>query len=127
MTSDDLYAGMTALHHAAKRGNEEDDFGLTPLHWAAYGGHTGCVWLLLDKGADIYARAKNGDTALHKAAWRGNKATVQHLLEWGADVTVKNDESKIPMDLARETEIAAMLQPEMPDDGDSDDDAELSD
>ena len=46
------------------------------------------VRLLLENGADVNARRKDGMTALHGAAWRGHAAVVQELLDAGADLTI---------------------------------------
>lgn len=43
----------------------------TPLHIAAFLGHTAVVELLLRSGAAVNARAHNGDTPLHEAAAGG--------------------------------------------------------
>lgn len=43
------------------------------------------VRLLVDHGADVSARRKDGMTALHGAAWRGHAAVAQALLDAGAD------------------------------------------
>jgi ankyrin repeat protein len=46
------------------------------------------VRLLLENGADVNARRKDGMTALHAAAWRGHAIVVQELLDAGADATI---------------------------------------
>ena len=43
------------------------------------------VRLLVDRGADVTARRKDGMTALHGAAWRGHGNVAQALLDAGAD------------------------------------------
>lgn len=45
----------------------------------------GLVRLLIDRGADVTARRKDGMTPLHGAAWRGHVAVAQALLDAGAD------------------------------------------
>jgi ankyrin repeat protein len=37
-------------------------FGYTPLHAAAYDGHTEITKYLIDNGADVNAKTKNGET-----------------------------------------------------------------
>jgi uncharacterized protein len=43
------------------------------------------VRLLIERGADVTARRKDGMTPLHGAAWRGHAAVAQALLDAGAD------------------------------------------
>jgi uncharacterized protein len=43
------------------------------------------VRLLVEHGADVGARRKDGMTPLHSAAWRGHAAVVAALLDAGAD------------------------------------------
>ena len=53
-------------------------------------GDAAAVTSLLDKGADVNAKFRYGQTALFKAAERGHAAVVKVLLDRGADVTVKD-------------------------------------
>lgn len=53
-------------------------------------GDAATVTALLDKGADVNAKFRYGQTALFKAAERGHVAVVKVLLDRGADVTVKD-------------------------------------
>ncbi len=45
-----------------------DEDGLTPLHYAARYSHLQVVKLLVERGADVNARAEDGITPLHFAA-----------------------------------------------------------
>ena len=65
--------------------------GWSPLHYAATGGNTAIVKLLLSKGAALEARSPNGSTPLMMAARYGNEEAVDALLAAGADRTAKND------------------------------------
>ena len=58
-------------------------FGLTPLSIAAGAGQSKMVKFLLNQGANINARNKDGGTALHGAAFLGRPKSVQILLENG--------------------------------------------
>ncbi|KAI9765621.1 MAG: hypothetical protein M1839_005415 [Geoglossum umbratile] len=61
---------------------------MTPLHEAAWGGHTEVVKLLIEKGADINIGSsyKAPHTPLHTAAEEGHYKVVELLLHKGADV-----------------------------------------
>jgi len=111
-----LYAGDTALHLAAA--GYRDKIARTlltagadpnaaanhrrsgPLHYAADGYVVGPAWdpkrqvktirILLNAGADIHARDKNGATALLRAVRTRCAAAVCCLLDAGADPTQKN-------------------------------------
>jgi len=60
----------------------QDEAGVLPL-----------VDLLLDSGANVNARRRDGMTALHSAAYRGHLRVIRRLLERGADpgIRARND------------------------------------
>jgi ankyrin repeat protein len=121
-----MYVGDTALHLAAAgyrvgiarlllaAGADPDAASnhrrSTPLHYAADGQLNSPVWsperqvatlrCLLDAGADVHARDKNGATALHRAVRTRCADAVQFLLEAGADPTLKNKPGSTPFHLA---------------------------
>nr|CAB3264593.1 osteoclast-stimulating factor 1-like [Phallusia mammillata] len=115
------------LHEAAKRGNicflEEcldnkvaingiDKSGSTALYWACHGGHTEVVSMLLENNfIDLNSKNKLGDTALHAAAWKSHADIVQLLLHKGADTNIKNNDNKLPFNLANDPATAALLKP----------------
>jgi ankyrin repeat protein len=57
-------------------------------------GHHALVEWLLDRGANVNARATAGSrgTALHSAAWNGDLAMVTLLVAAGADVIARDEE-----------------------------------
>jgi ankyrin repeat protein len=61
--------------------------GMTPLMWAAYNEHDNpqIIQTLLDNGAKINIKAKNGSTALSWAMKKGNTQTVAVLRKAGAE------------------------------------------
>ena len=72
---------LTLLITAGADVNVADDFGFTPLYWAAYNGHTECVRLLLAApGIDVNKTNQNGDTPLICAAGMGHTECVRLLL-----------------------------------------------
>ena len=70
--------------------NKTDGKGRTALNWAARGGYGAVVQLLLEKGADVKAEAKNEWAVLPMAAKDGHEGVVRLLLEKGADVNGKD-------------------------------------
>ena len=118
-------AGETPLMMAALRGKLEltekliamgakiQREGWTPLHYAATGPNVAVVALLLDLGAQIDARAPNGNTPLMMAANFGDEESVKLLLKRGADKRLLNDRKQRAADLARASGrewLAAMLE-----------------
>jgi ankyrin repeat protein len=89
--------GRNALHYAARMGrtdvvnwllskgfdvNNKESFNLeTPLHEAAQYGHTVTCKLLIDNGADIYAKDKDGDIPFVHAAFEGHEETCRYFIE----------------------------------------------
>ena len=69
--------------------NERDHKSRTPLMWSAYYGQSPTITLLVRHGADVRARASEGETALHFAARytivqaKLNKSTLVCLFEFG--------------------------------------------
>jgi ankyrin repeat protein len=121
-----IYAGDTALHLAAA-GHRVELVRLLlsagvdpnsaanhrqsgPLHYAADGYIIWPDWnalrqvktirCLLDAGAAINARDKNGATPLHRAVRTRCAAAVKCLLENGSDATLKNKPGSTPFHLA---------------------------
>ena len=60
------------------------------LFEAARKGDAAAVTALLDKGAEVNAKFRYGQTALFKACERGHASVVKVLLDRGADPTVKD-------------------------------------
>ncbi len=82
------------------RVNAEVGFCSTPLHCAAWEGHTDVIKLLLKSGVDVNARDKFGKTALHDAALKGHLAAVKLLLDHGADINSKCEIGSTPLHMA---------------------------
>jgi ankyrin repeat protein len=71
--------------------NAKEQFGMTPLHYAARSGHKEIVELLIAEGADVNAKDGDGFTPLHPAAYMGQKEIVELLIAKGADMNAKTD------------------------------------
>lgn len=77
------------------RARFQDD--LTLLHFAAMAGDTTGMRLLLDKGSDVNAADKSGQTPLHKVR---SVSAAELLLAHGADAAVKDKDGRTPFDMA---------------------------
>ncbi|XP_043220195.1 E3 ubiquitin-protein ligase HECTD1-like [Amphibalanus amphitrite] len=94
--------------------NFMDDVGQTLLNWAAAFGTQEMVEYLCDKGADVNRGQRS--SSLHYAACFGRPAIAKVLLRCGANPDLRDEDSKTPLDKARERndeghrEVAAILQ-----------------
>ena len=79
----------------------DPQFGITPLAWATMSGQTDAAKLLIEKGADVDGRNRDGATALHSAAFLGRVETVKLLLEKGADVNARSNDGSLPVNSAQ--------------------------
>jgi ankyrin repeat protein len=99
-----MMAAMRSQHAAMRtlieRGAKVNRAGWTPLHYAASGGDIPAVKLLLDRGADLDARAPNGNTPLMMAAGFGFIDVADYLVSRGADAAAVNKSGRSAADLA---------------------------
>jgi len=68
--------------------------------------------MLLDRGANVNARANDGMTPLHQAAARGNTATAALLIDRGAEIDARGDYDLTPLHVAKvqgHAEVAELL------------------
>jgi hypothetical protein len=70
------------------------------LHKAAEAGDKAEVERLVDKGAAVDVKNKEGDTPLHLASWKGHIDVVEFLIAKGANVNAKSDNRKTSLHLA---------------------------
>ena len=82
--------------------NDYSPDGWTPLHLAAFFGHTKIAELLLARDADVAARSHNpnGNTALHAALVGNHKFVAGLLIGAGADVNAADAQGWRPLHLA---------------------------
>lgn len=113
---------MTPLHIATSLGlketvdllisngadvNQQDDQGLTALHWACSGKeskpeHFDVVKILLTNGAFANAKDMTGGTPLHQAAFFGHAHIADFLLSQDADAIAEDLNGDTPFRMAME-------------------------
>lgn len=84
-----------------------------PLHSAVAARHLGIARLLLEQGAEAYAKQEAGYTPLHEAAQNGQTDMVKLLLAYGADVHTRKDDGQTPLATALaygQKEVADLLR-----------------
>jgi len=83
-----------------KRGAQVNREGWTPLHYAASGPDNGISTWLIAHGAEINARAPNGNTPLMMAAKYGPYDLSAVLVKLGADPSLHNEQGSTAADFA---------------------------
>lgn len=80
--------------------NAKDLFGYTPLHYAVLVNNIDIVNCLLDNGANVNAQGYYDlQSPLHLASQKDYYHICKLLLKWNTNISLKNDESKSPIDL----------------------------
>ncbi|MGH0135074.1 UNVERIFIED_CONTAM: hypothetical protein FKN15_056997 [Acipenser sinensis] len=77
---------------------EDPSTGNTALHLACRSGHFETVLLLLENGASLNVRNKNGCTPCFFAAAGQHRSVCQLLIEWGCDFHAKDSRGQGPLD-----------------------------
>lgn len=112
------FCGQNALHIAAGNGhigclafyidnNLLTDVNITcaelftPMHFAAMSGRINSIAFLLDKGADINAKASDGSLPLHLAVQNAHVKAVNYLVDHGS-IMDTNNSGMSPMAYARQ-------------------------
>ena len=67
-----------------------------PLHDACRKGQVEVAMALIDKGADVNARDKYGNTSLHLALRKVHTEVAMALIDKGADIYIKNMHQRTP-------------------------------
>jgi len=121
-----LATGADRLHYNAVNGNEqvvcslieqdqiyvdtESYHGNTALHEASRCGHVGVVCKLIKYGANVNKKnGQSGATALHLASAGDHLSVVNLLLSEGAKRDIKDNEGKVPFEVARSHEMRKVL------------------
>jgi len=88
------------LIHEKARINLTDDYGMAPLHWAAWTGCKEIVEILLKAGANFNQTCTaNGMTALHFAKCYKHTEIIKILLKAGADTQKTDFWNRTPWDM----------------------------
>ncbi|MFA6527391.1 MAG: ankyrin repeat domain-containing protein [Candidatus Babeliales bacterium] len=77
--------------------NARDGDGNTALHFAAKAGNNVLAAFLIDQGAEVNAKGDKGNAALHFAAKAGNEELVTLLLNKHAEVNIRNNYRETPL------------------------------
>ena len=90
------------LNNGANVGQEDNEFGLTPLHWASHFGRANVVQVLLAApGIDVNRADMFGRTPLYRASYKGHTVTVSLLLAApGIDVNKADEDGWTPLSIA---------------------------
>ncbi|XP_013863189.1 cyclin-dependent kinase 4 inhibitor B [Austrofundulus limnaeus] len=106
-------AGVEAVLLKGADVNGKNQFGRTALQVMMMGSSP-VAQLLLQRGANPnVADSSTGNTPLHDAAQTGFLETVRLLVEAGAEPRVKDNNNRLPADVARQsghTEVCAFLE-----------------
>jgi uncharacterized protein len=105
-----LQGRLDWTHKLVERGALVKRSGWTPLHYAATGPNVAVVAYLLDQGADIDARAPNGNTPLMMAARYGAEDSVKLLVQRGADRKLLNAANLSAADMANTADRPGLLR-----------------
>jgi len=105
--------GRAALELLIKYGADVNQVtgigGMTPLHMSARRGTMRIAEALLDAGADIEARDKNGETPLRRAVNCGQERMVCLLLDRGANPRSTDKNGRPLMDAARSENVRKLI------------------
>ena len=103
-------AGVESAIEAGGCVSGQDETGMTPLHWAAHGGHEEVAQVLLQRGADACAGNAEGWTPLHYAACAGHQTVATLLLRCGADGAATNHAGRTPLQMAKDSGMESLLR-----------------
>ena len=105
-----LYSAIwTGQKEMVEQLNIADNWGQTPLRWAAAKRCTDMAKLLLDAGADPNKASQSGRPPLYTAIWNDNKEMDKLLLDSGAEPNIEDNSGKTPLRWAAKQGVLALL------------------
>jgi hypothetical protein len=93
--------------------NQHNHLGITPLHQCVLNNNLDGVKMLINCGADLNMADKYGLTPLHTASACGFLQIASMLIVFGADIFSGANDGDLPVEFAKNTEMANLLQTEM--------------
>lgn len=100
VSANDPYALKNIILSGRVNANRLNASGVTALHEAAYEGKSRCVEVLVQCGASVDIKDREGWAPLHAAVCGGHKTCVAFLLKSGANLRSKNDDGLSPLGVA---------------------------
>lgn len=87
-----------------------DSDGKSGLHLAAEDYNIDIASMLVDAGADVNAKNKNGDTPLHYASENRCTGIVELLIKAGANVNAKNNYDDTPLHICEYANVKPLIE-----------------
>jgi len=90
-------AKILATEYPEDVNSQSFDDASAPLHLALMNGHGDLARTLVERGADVSVRDKNGRTPLHCASYSGHVDMARMLAERGADISARAQDGRTPL------------------------------
>ena len=98
--SGDLRAVKEQVANGVDINAGDSEFGVTALSWAALRDDTKVAKFLIEKGAEVNAKSRDGSTPLHSAAFLGRAEIAELLIQKGANINPTNYKGETLLDVS---------------------------